>query len=117
MISPSGDTDQCEDKLVCGALFTVEPLGIVLGGAQRRHVPQAPVDDGVASREVDHRSGVQLAPLCYHGGGVVARVIGTSGNTVHGVQHLTDVINLADRNTTEQLLFTNNFTFNLSTEI
>lgn len=82
----------------CSALFTIQPLGVVLGGAQWRHVPQAPVDDGIPTGEVDHRGGVQLAPLRYHGGGVVAGVIGASGNTVHCVQHLTDVTNL---NTTE----------------
>lgn len=80
----------------CAALFTVEPFGVVLGGTQRRDVPQAPVDDGVTSREVDHRSSVQLAPLCHHGGGVVARVIGTPGNAVHRVQHMTDVTNLTE---------------------
>lgn len=78
-------------------MFTVEPFGVVLGGAQWWHVPQAPVDDRVTSGEVDHRGGIQLALLCYHGGGVVAGVIGTSGNTVHCVQHLTDITNLTER--------------------
>lgn len=77
-------------------MFTVEPFGVVLGGAQWRHVPQAPVDDRVTSGEVDHRGGIQLAPLRYHGGGVVARVVGTSGDTVHRVQHLTGVTNLTE---------------------
>lgn len=97
MISTDRDGDRYEaDKKAnqCGALFTVEPFGVVLGGAQGRHVPQAPVDDGVAPGEVDHRGGIQLSPLRYHGGRVVPRVIGTSGDTVHCVQHLTDVINL-----------------------
>lgn len=78
------------------SVFTVQPFGVVLGGAQRRHVPQAPVDDRVPSREVDHRGRVQLSPLRYHGGGVVAWVIGTPGDTVHCVQHLTDVIDLTE---------------------
>lgn len=87
--------------------FTIEPFGVVLGGAQRRHVPQAPVDDRVSSGEVDHRRGIQLAPLCDHGGGVVARVVGTSGDTVHRVQHLTGVTNLtesAKRQLTERII-------------
>lgn len=75
-------------------VFTVEPLGVVLGGAQRRHVPQAAVDDGVPPGEVDHRRGVQLASLRHHGGGVVARVVGTAGDAVHRVQHPTEVTNL-----------------------
>lgn len=76
--------------------FTIEPFGVVLGGAQWGHVSQAPVNDGVPSGEVDHCRGVQLAPLGYHGGGVVARVVGTPGNTVHRVQHLTGVTNLTE---------------------
>lgn len=75
-------------------MFTVEPFGVILGGSQWWHVPQAPVDDRVTAREVDHGGGIQLTPLCYHGRGIVAWVVGTSGYTVHRVQHLTDVTNL-----------------------
>lgn len=85
---PEGRTNQW------GALFTVEPFGVVLGSAQWRHVPQAPVDDRVTSGEVYHRRSIQLPPLCYHGGGIVAWVVGTTGNTVHSVQYMTGVTDL-----------------------
>lgn len=69
----------------CGALLTVEPFRVVLGGAQGRHVAQAPVDHWVTSREINHCGSIQLALFCDHGSGVVTRVVGTSGNTVHSV--------------------------------
>lgn len=74
--------------------LTVEPLGVVLGAAQRRHVAQAPVDDGVAAWEVDDGGGVELAALRQHGGGVVARVVRAAGHAVHRIQHAAGVADL-----------------------
>lgn len=82
----------------CNALLTIEPFGVVLCGPKRRHVPQAPVDNRVTSREVDHCGGIQFTPLCHHCGGVVAGVIGTACNAIHCVQNLTDVGNLTEGN-------------------
>lgn len=71
--------------------LTIQPLGVVLSGAQRRHVPQAPIDDRVPAGEIDDGGGVQLPPLRHHGSGVVAGVVRTSGHAVNRLQHLTDV--------------------------
>lgn len=73
---------------------TVEPLGVVLSGAERRHAPQAAVYDGVAAGEVDDGGGVQLPALRHHGCGVVARVVRAARHAVDTLQHAAHVAHL-----------------------
>lgn len=77
--------------LLCG---TIEPFGVVLGGAQGRHSPHAAVYDRVTPREVDDGGGVQLSALRHHRGGVVPRVVRAAGHAVHPLQHSAHVAHL-----------------------
>lgn len=74
---------------------TVEPLGVVLRRPQRRHPPEAAVDDGVAAREINDGGGVQLAALRHHRRGVVAGVVRASRHAVDPLQHAAHVAHLA----------------------
>ena len=71
--------------LVFGRARTVQPLGVVLGGAQRWQTAQAAVDGGVSSGEVHGGGGVELSAGRDEGRRVVEGVVGTPG-------HATDLI-------------------------
>lgn len=75
-------------------LCTIEPFGVVLGGAQGGHSPHAAIYDRVSAREVNDGGSVQLATLRHHRGGVVPRVVGAAGHTVDPLQHSAHVAHL-----------------------
>lgn len=79
---------------MCEPVCTIEPFGVVLCSPQRWHAAQAAVDDRITTREVDDGGGVQLAALCHHRGGVVARVVRTASHAVHPLQHAAYVAHL-----------------------
>lgn len=74
--------------------LTIEPLGVVLRRPQRRHPPEAAVDDGVSAGEVDDGGGVQLASLRHHRRGVVAGVVRAARHAVDPLQHAAHVAHL-----------------------
>lgn len=61
--------------------LTVQPLGVVLGRAQRRQAAQAPVDGRVPPREIHGRGGIQLPAGGDERGRIVQRVVGTPSHS------------------------------------
>lgn len=86
--------------------LTVEPLGVVLRRPQRRHPPEAAVDDGVAAREVNDGGSVQLAALRHHRCGVMTGVVRAASHAVDPLQHAAHVAHLGARVTvSKKMLF------------
>lgn len=79
------------------ASLTVQPLGVVLRGAQRRQAPQAAVDGRVPPREVHGGGGVQLSAGGDERSGVVQRVVGAAGHSADLVVDLRQVCQLGLR--------------------
>lgn len=64
-------------------LCTVQPFGVVLSCAERRHVPQAAVDHRVTPRKINHCGSIEVTAFCYHGSGIVFGVVRAAGDPVH----------------------------------
>lgn len=76
---------------------TVQPLGVVLGGAQRWQAAQAAVNGGVPPREVHGRGGVKLPAGRDEGGGVVEGVVGTASHPADLIVDLCQICQLQFR--------------------
>lgn len=76
---------------VAYGIHTVQPFGVVLSCAKRRHVPQAAVNHWVTARKVNDRGGIKVTAFRYHGGGVVFGVIRTAGDPVHRLDHVCEI--------------------------
>lgn len=84
------------------ARLTVEPLGVVLGRAQRRQDAQASVDGRVAAREVHGRSRVQLPAGREESRGIVLGAVGTAGHAADLIVDLGQVAQLWVRDERER---------------
>lgn len=61
--------------------LTVQPLGVVLGRAQRWQAAQAPIDGGVPPRKIHGRGGIQLPAGGDERRRIVQRVVGTPSHS------------------------------------
>lgn len=77
-----------------GSPPTVEPLGVILGSAQRWQAAQAAVDGGVSAREVHGRGSVKLPAGGDEGGGVVEGVVGTPSHPADLIMDLCQICQL-----------------------
>lgn len=80
--------------VAAAARLTVEPLGVVLGGAERRENAQAPVDGRVAAGEIHGRGGIQLPAGREQRRGVVLGAVGTAGHAADLIVDLGQVTQL-----------------------
>lgn len=78
-------------------LPTIEPLGVVLGSAQRWQAAQAAVDGGVSPGEVHGRGCVKLPAGGDEGGGVVEGVVGTPSHPAYLIVNLGQICQLQNR--------------------
>lgn len=79
-------------------LPTVQPLGVVLGSAQRWQPAQAAVDGGVSSGEVHRRGSVKLPTGGDEGSGVVEGVVGTPRHPANLIVDFCQICQLKYRN-------------------
>lgn len=79
------------------APLTVQPLGVVLGSAQRWQAAQAAVDGGVSPGEVHGRGSVKLPTGGDEGGGVVEGVVGTPSHPADLIVDLCQICQLQRR--------------------
>lgn len=78
-------------------LLTVEPLGVVLGGAQWWQAAQAAVDGRVSSREVHGCGCIKLPAGGDEGGGVVEWVVGTPSHPTYLIVNFGQICQLQHR--------------------
>ena len=92
-----GIRDQRDGKPGGRVRLTVEPLGVVLCGAERGQDAQASVNGGIASWEIHGRGSIELPAGREQGCGVVLGAVGAACHAADLVMDLREVTQLGVR--------------------